>query len=191
LTGSCRVCRVTPYFFFPCFSLTRPGSSLELPAGLGQGFKTMVHQFNVSFLFFEVFCLPKKKLILKNEFHDFIFILNYFIENKLENSYSIWRNICSSCHSIFMHPSSICRISLQIQQYLKYLVSELENTIYIYICVCVHSTMNWLKTTTQKHTMKAFGNTVQPAFSKNLKSFFFLLKFNMICTFWIVLMCWC
>jgi hypothetical protein len=107
-------------------------------------------------------------------------------------SYSIWRNICSSCHSIFMHPSSICRISLQIQQYLKYLVSELENTIYIYIyiCVCVHSTMNWLKTTTQKHTMKAFGNTVQPAFSKNLKSFFFLLKFNMICTFWIVLMCW-
>jgi hypothetical protein len=21
--------------------------------------------------------------------------------------------------------------------------------------------------------------------------FFFLLKFNMVCTFWIVLMCWC
>jgi hypothetical protein len=35
---------------------------------------------------------------------------------------------------------------------------------------------------------EAFGNTVQPAFLKNLK-FFFLLKFNMVCTFWIVLMC--
>jgi hypothetical protein len=29
-----------------------------------------------------------------------------------------------------------------------------------------------------------------PAFPKNL-IFFFLLKFNMICMFWIVLMCWC
>jgi len=27
-------------------------------------------------------------------------------------------------------------------------------------------------------------------FPENLK-FFFLLKFNMVCTFWIVLMCWC
>jgi len=34
-----------------------------------------------------------------------------------------------------------------------------------------------------------FGNAVQTAFPKN--SIFFLLKFNMICTFWIVLMCWC
>ena len=37
----------------------------------------------------------------------------------------------------------------------------------------------------------AFGNAVQTAFPKNSKFFFFLLKFNMVCTFWIVLMCWC
>jgi hypothetical protein len=38
-------------------------------------------------------------------------------------------------------------------------------------------------------TKTAFGNAVQTAFPKNL--IFFLLKFNMICMFWIVLMCWC
>jgi hypothetical protein len=35
---------------------------------------------------------------------------------------------------------------------------------------------------------EAFGNAVQPAFLKKLN---FLLKFNMVCTFCIVLMCWC
>jgi hypothetical protein len=35
-----------------------------------------------------------------------------------------------------------------------------------------------------------FGNAAAAAFLKNLK-ICFLLKFNMICTFWIVLMCWC
>ena len=35
-----------------------------------------------------------------------------------------------------------------------------------------------------------YGFYIQPAFPKNLK-FFFLLKFNIVCTFWIVLMCWC
>jgi hypothetical protein len=34
---------------------------------------------------------------------------------------------------------------------------------------------------------EVFGNAVQPVFPKNLK--FFFLKFNMVCTFWIVLMC--
>jgi len=34
-----------------------------------------------------------------------------------------------------------------------------------------------------------FGNATAVVFLKNLN--FFLLKFNMICTFWIVLMCWC
>ena len=62
LTGSCRVCRVTLDFFFPCFSLTRPGSSPESPARLGQGFKTMVHRFNVSFLFFWGFLFAKEEI---------------------------------------------------------------------------------------------------------------------------------
>jgi len=35
-----------------------------------------------------------------------------------------------------------------------------------------------------------FGNAFVPAFCANL-IFFFLLKLNMVCTFWIVLMCWC
>jgi hypothetical protein len=33
-----------------------------------------------------------------------------------------------------------------------------------------------------------FGNAVQLTFPKNLKIYFFLLKFNMVCIFWIVLM---
>jgi hypothetical protein len=41
-----------------------------------------------------------------------------------------------------------------------------------------------------KNIIHTFGNAIQPAFLKNLK-YFFLLKFNMVCTFWIVLMCWC
>jgi len=36
--------------------------------------------------------------------------------------------------------------------------------------------------------MKPFGNAVQTAFPKSL--IFFLLKFNMVGMFWIVLMCW-
>jgi hypothetical protein len=41
------------------------------------------------------------------------------------------------------------------------------------------------------HAIKSmFGNAAAAAFPKNL-NFFFLLKFNMVCTFWIVLMCWC
>ena len=36
-------------------------------------------------------------------------------------------------------------------------------------------------------TKGTFGNAVKLVFSKNLN--FFFLKFNMICTFWIVLMC--
>jgi len=42
--------------------------------------------------------LPKKKLILKNEFHGFIFILNYFIENKLENFYYLINIKTNSIH---------------------------------------------------------------------------------------------
>ena len=38
--------------------------------------------------------------------------------------------------------------------------------------------------------LKLFGNAVQTAFPNNSK-FFFWLKFNMFCMFWIVLMCWC
>jgi hypothetical protein len=34
-----------------------------------------------------------------------------------------------------------------------------------------------------------FGNAAAAAFLKNLKFFFFLLKFNMVCMVWIVLMC--
>jgi len=34
-----------------------------------------------------------------------------------------------------------------------------------------------------------FGNAAAAAFPKNLN--FFLLKFNMVCMFWIFLMCWC
>jgi hypothetical protein len=32
---------------------------------------------------------------------------------------------------------------------------------------------------------------LRPRSQKIWKLFFFLLKFNMVCTFWIVLMCWC
>jgi hypothetical protein len=36
-----------------------------------------------------------------------------------------------------------------------------------------------------------FGNAAAAVFLKNLKIFFLLLKFNMICMVWIVLMYWC
>jgi len=43
------------------------------------------------------------------------------------------------------------------------------------------------KNKTQSPIKEAFGNALQPAFPKNLN--FFLLKFNKVCTFWIVLIC--
>jgi hypothetical protein len=35
-----------------------------------------------------------------------------------------------------------------------------------------------------------FGSAVEPAFDQ-ISIFFFLLKLSAVCTFWIVLMCWC
>jgi hypothetical protein len=43
------------------------------------------------------------------------------------------------------------------------------------------------KETNLATTTVRIGNAVVAVFSKNLN--FFLLKFNMVCTFWIVLMC--
>ena len=40
-----------------------------------------------------------------------------------------------------------------------------------------------------RDTKSTFGNAAAAAFPKNL--IFFLLKFNMVCMFWIILMCWC
>ena len=36
-----------------------------------------------------------------------------------------------------------------------------------------------------------FGAAFAPAFCPNLNFFFVLLKLSAVCTFWIVLMCWC
>jgi hypothetical protein len=41
------------------------------------------------------------------------------------------------------------------------------------------------------HVLRAcLGTRLRPR-SQKIWNFFFLLKFNMVCTFWIVLMCWC
>jgi len=37
----------------------------------------------------------------------------------------------------------------------------------------------------------AFGSAFLPVFCENLNFFFILLKLSAVCTFWIVLMCWC
>jgi hypothetical protein len=61
-----------------------------------------------------------------------------------------------------------------------------------------HSTIFCFNTKSSYHNLSfafqdtkgMFGNAAAAVFSKNL-NFFFLLKFNMVCMFWIVLMCWC
>jgi hypothetical protein len=53
---------------------------------------------------------------------------------------------------------------------------------------CLRTLSLWL--TTARETRMRLGTWFNPR-SQKIWIFFFLLKFNMTCKFWIVLMCWC
>jgi hypothetical protein len=118
-------------------------------------------------------------------------------------SRSKWSVTCTCKKSFLMRVRTIQCLNKYLFKEIKYLRERCSENIYIveneyceplfwrsHSVFITYEFCYFVKKMGCSVTLSLFGSAVEPAFHQIL-IYFFLLKLSAVCTFWIVLMCWC